>query len=533
MLCNHQWIAKNTIISRTSIEKQRSSLTLIDYIIIQYARSISSTRTRSQLPLMYTNEQWIWLKKPLVTYFSREYVQPYICMCKGLICFAHSLRRHPQQVQKKRSMFYLVLFLYSIWPSHTIASSLFRSAGSRGTFNGKNTPSPGFFTLERHSSSQEWLVESVQVIPLDDGQWKHENQYLSYMIYRENASSFILDLQLNARFSASIPIEYDQEEIDRGTGNCSFYGGSVRHWGRLKSMVSMSICSGLVSEVSLKVAWIITREILGGSHSSYAGWSRLFLGTQRRRRWTIAYSDIQSQLYLQYEWYLVLRSEFIEQPKSIRFKTILSYESFLYPFRRIDISVIDRRKRRSVIRERFIETLLVADASVTEFFAHPHVTELYLLTMMNMVNSIYGHVSLGYPVEIALTRIIMLSNQVKNGASPDDRIPCRSACSSPIFRWHRNRTRRYTISVLGKNNWKKGIKLIEPFTMMWQSFSPGKMIATKYFPGLFKIPADRTLVVFLGNLYVTKMLVAQRLVWLTWLACVWSTAVAISIKISV
>lgn len=70
------------------------------------------------------------------------------------------------------------------------------------------------------------------------------------------------------------------------------------------------------------------------------------------------------------------------------------------------------RTRRSVIRERFIETLLVADASVSEYFAHSHVTELYLLTMMNIVHSIYTHVTLGYPVTIVLTRIIMLSNQV-------------------------------------------------------------------------------------------------------------------------
>lgn len=72
-----------------------------------------------------------------------------------------------------------------------------------------------------------------------------------------------------------------------------------------------------------------------------------------------------------------------------------------------------KRKRRSIIRERFIETLLVADASVSEYFSHTYITELYLLTMMNMVNSIYTHVSLGYPVQIVLTRIIMLSNQVK------------------------------------------------------------------------------------------------------------------------
>lgn len=33
--------------------------------------------------------------------------------------------------------------------------------------------------------------------------------------------------------------------------------------------------------------------------------------------------------------------------------------------------------------------------------------------MMNMVNNMYTHVSLGYPVQIVLTRIIILSNQVK------------------------------------------------------------------------------------------------------------------------
>ena len=71
------------------------------------------------------------------------------------------------------------------------------------------------------------------------------------------------------------------------------------------------------------------------------------------------------------------------------------------------------RMHRSVIRERFIETLVVADASVSEFFSHSHITELYLLTMMNMVHNIYAHVSLGYPVQIVLTRIIMLNNQVR------------------------------------------------------------------------------------------------------------------------
>jgi hypothetical protein len=94
------------------------------------------------------------------------------------------------------------------------------------------------------------------------------------------------------------------------------------------------------------------------------------------------------------------------------------------------------RTRRSIIRERFIETLLVADASVIEFFSHSHITELYLLTMMNMVHSIYTHVSLGYPVEIVLTRIIMLSNQVGN-KYVNHFVDCL-VFSSRIFEWQIN-----------------------------------------------------------------------------------------------
>ena len=154
-------------------------------------------------------------------------------------------------------MLFAVLFLHTICSSQATVSSLFRSAGSWRTSDDKSSRNPTFFTLERHSSNKNWLVESVQVIPLDDGQWQHGSRYLSYMIYRENvwnnASSFILDLQLNTHFNPSVPIEYDREEIDRSTTNCSFYGGSVRHWGQAKSMVAISVCSGLVSEISRKM----------------------------------------------------------------------------------------------------------------------------------------------------------------------------------------------------------------------------------------------------------------------------------------
>jgi hypothetical protein len=96
-------------------------------------------------------------------------------------------------------------------------------------------------------TDQDWIVEQVQVIPIDDGQWKNRNNYLSYMIYRENSSSFILDLQLNKNFNRHVLIEYDDQEIKTNRSNCLFYSGSVRHWGELNSMVAISICPSLVS----------------------------------------------------------------------------------------------------------------------------------------------------------------------------------------------------------------------------------------------------------------------------------------------
>lgn len=71
------------------------------------------------------------------------------------------------------------------------------------------------------------------------------------MIYRknsfENSTSFILDLKLKKNFNFDIPIEYDDNRDNINTKNCLFYTGSIRHWGESNSLVSISICSGLVS----------------------------------------------------------------------------------------------------------------------------------------------------------------------------------------------------------------------------------------------------------------------------------------------
>jgi hypothetical protein len=107
------------------------------------------------------------------------------------------------------------------------------------------------FFEELALTNKDWIVEQVKIIPIDNGQLKNRNKYISYMIYRENSSknstSFILDLKLNKNFNRHIPIEYDNYEIKTNISNCLFYTGSVRHWGALNSMVAISICSNLVS----------------------------------------------------------------------------------------------------------------------------------------------------------------------------------------------------------------------------------------------------------------------------------------------
>ena len=106
------------------------------------------------------------------------------------------------------------------------------------------------FSKESYANSKDWMIEHVQVLPLDEGQTIHS---LSYLIHRtnftNNLTSFILDLSLNRYFNSHVPIEYDHEERPRTTTNCSFYTGSIRHWGASKSMVAISVCSGVLVSV--------------------------------------------------------------------------------------------------------------------------------------------------------------------------------------------------------------------------------------------------------------------------------------------
>lgn len=104
-----------------------------------------------------------------------------------------------------------------------------------------------FFSYQELAlTSKDWIVEQVKVIPIDDGELNTSHK--SYMIYRQHSNdTFILDLKLNKNFNPNVLIQYDNIEMKTQTTNCLFYTGSVRHWGKVNSMIAISICSSLVS----------------------------------------------------------------------------------------------------------------------------------------------------------------------------------------------------------------------------------------------------------------------------------------------
>ncbi|XP_070544536.1 A disintegrin and metalloproteinase with thrombospondin motifs 3-like [Ptychodera flava] len=67
---------------------------------------------------------------------------------------------------------------------------------------------------------------------------------------------------------------------------------------------------------------------------------------------------------------------------------------------------VHQRVRRST-GEKNIEVLLTADHSVVDFHGTSNI-QLYLLTLMNIVNNIYKHPTLGTEINIVLVRIILL-----------------------------------------------------------------------------------------------------------------------------
>lgn len=68
---------------------------------------------------------------------------------------------------------------------------------------------------------------------------------------------------------------------------------------------------------------------------------------------------------------------------------------------------VHSRSRRSVSRPNYVEALVVADASMVAFHQEGDI-ETYLLTIMNMVSSLYKDPAIGNLVKVVVVRIVLV-----------------------------------------------------------------------------------------------------------------------------
>ncbi|XP_074862574.1 A disintegrin and metalloproteinase with thrombospondin motifs 7 isoform X2 [Carettochelys insculpta] len=69
-----------------------------------------------------------------------------------------------------------------------------------------------------------------------------------------------------------------------------------------------------------------------------------------------------------------------------------------------------RIKQRSISKEKWVETLVVADPKMVEYHGSENI-EKYVLTVMNMVAGIFHDASIGNPIHIAIVRLILLEDE--------------------------------------------------------------------------------------------------------------------------
>uniref|UniRef100_A0A5F8GAS7 ADAM metallopeptidase with thrombospondin type 1 motif 7 n=1 Tax=Monodelphis domestica TaxID=13616 RepID=A0A5F8GAS7_MONDO len=69
-----------------------------------------------------------------------------------------------------------------------------------------------------------------------------------------------------------------------------------------------------------------------------------------------------------------------------------------------------RLQQRSISKEKWVETLVVADTKMVEYHGWDHV-ENYVLTVMNMVAGLFHDPSIGNPIHISIVRLILLGKE--------------------------------------------------------------------------------------------------------------------------
>ncbi|KAM9311948.1 A disintegrin and metalloproteinase with thrombospondin motifs 7 [Gastrophryne carolinensis] len=70
----------------------------------------------------------------------------------------------------------------------------------------------------------------------------------------------------------------------------------------------------------------------------------------------------------------------------------------------------DSKTRRSISKEKWVETLVVADPKMVEYHGHKNV-ESYVLTVMNMVSGLFHDSSIGNRINIVIVRMILLESE--------------------------------------------------------------------------------------------------------------------------
>ncbi|NWY02512.1 ATS12 metalloproteinase, partial [Nothoprocta ornata] len=73
-------------------------------------------------------------------------------------------------------------------------------------------------------------------------------------------------------------------------------------------------------------------------------------------------------------------------------------------------AAVRKVSRRSVSKERWVETLVVADSKMVEYHGSDHV-ESYILTIMNMVTGLFHDPSIGNAIHVVLVRLILFEEE--------------------------------------------------------------------------------------------------------------------------
>eukprot|EP00794_Sanderia_malayensis_P005938 gene5938-6628_t len=122
----------------------------------------------------------------------------------------------------------------------------------------------------------------------------------------------------------------------------------------------------------------------------------------------------------------------------------------------LDLVRVNSRRRRSISRKRYVETMVVADASMFKAFdANEIELRSYLLSLMSIVRRIFQDASVGNAIEISVVKIVILKKE-----QADLKIPSWGANSAEkalkyFCKWQRkfnskndNSTKHYDTAIL-------------------------------------------------------------------------------------